>query len=207
MDHQESSAAIRRRTRRICATEIGECSSSTSLWLLELMTSTQTSGAPLQKAPSEARRSNSHASDEGGGDPEKTLPEKDGALPPTPELSRDAQSKPADGSTFPPLASPYVIAHLSPIISRQRSLPGTEELSEPHQQLELEKTRSKPISLSKSADGTILIDWYTAEDPDNPQNWSQRKKMFVLVQICLYAFAMYGGSSIVSLPSSGRLPA
>jgi MFS transporter, DHA1 family, multidrug resistance protein len=47
----------------------------------------------------------------------------------------------------------------------------------------LEKTTSKPISLSRSADGTILVDWYSTDDPDNPQNWSQGKKLVMLMQI------------------------
>ncbi|KIX94768.1 uncharacterized protein Z520_09458 [Fonsecaea multimorphosa CBS 102226] len=92
---------------------------------------------------------------------------------------------------------------LEPTLSRQHSLPFTEERLALDRQLELEKTRSKPISLHRSADGTILVDWYTTDDPENPQNWSQAKKLFVLVQICLYTFAMYGGSSIYVVSESG----
>ncbi|OAL38927.1 hypothetical protein AYO20_01678 [Fonsecaea nubica] len=73
--------------------------------------------------------------------------------------------------------------NLEPSLARQRSLSFTEERYALDQQLELEKTRSKPISLHKSADGTILVDWYTTDDPENPQNWSQAKKLFILVQI------------------------
>ncbi|KAH0837456.1 hypothetical protein AYO21_08944 [Fonsecaea monophora] len=74
--------------------------------------------------------------------------------------------------------------NLEPSLARQRSLSFTEERYALDQQLELEKTNSKPISLYKSADGTILVDWYTTDDPENPQNWSQAKKLFILVQIC-----------------------
>ncbi|KIW84936.1 hypothetical protein Z517_00324 [Fonsecaea pedrosoi CBS 271.37] len=80
--------------------------------------------------------------------------------------------------------------NLEPSLARQRSLSFTEERYALDQQLELEKTNSKPISLHKSADGTILVDWYTTDDPENPQNWSQTKKLFILVQICLYTFAI-----------------
>src|ERR1700759_2008566 len=41
-----------------------------------------------------------------------------------------------------------------------------------------------------------LVDWYTTDDPSNPQNWSTPKKSFVLLQLCLYSFAAYGASSM-----------
>ncbi|KAH9214000.1 major facilitator superfamily transporter [Leptodontidium sp. 2 PMI_412] len=62
----------------------------------------------------------------------------------------------------------------------------------------LERTKSRPILPSKSADGTILVDWYTTDDPEYPQNWSAGKKLYVSFQICVYSFAVYVGSSIYS---------
>ncbi|KAJ5431820.1 Major facilitator superfamily domain general substrate transporter [Penicillium cf. griseofulvum] len=41
-----------------------------------------------------------------------------------------------------------------------------------------------------------IVDWYGADDPLNPRNWSSWKKRFVTFQICLYTFAIYSGSSI-----------
>lgn len=82
-----------------------------------------------------------------------------------------------------PAATRDEATHLSPIHSQQGRPSWTENRLELGNQLELEKTRSKPISLTKSADGTILVDWYTTDDPENPQNWSQGKKMSVLSQI------------------------
>ena len=55
---------------------------------------------------------------------------------------------------------------------------------------------TRPIIPTKTADGVVLVDWYTTDDPDNPQNWSGRKKGFVTAQICLYTMAVYMGSSI-----------
>ncbi|PWY88949.1 MFS general substrate transporter [Aspergillus heteromorphus CBS 117.55] len=55
---------------------------------------------------------------------------------------------------------------------------------------------SKPIAPTKTADGTILVDWYTTHDPDNPQNWSSGRKLFVVFQIYFYTLAVYMGSSI-----------
>jgi MFS transporter, DHA1 family, multidrug resistance protein len=40
-----------------------------------------------------------------------------------------------------------------------------------------------PIIVQKNEDGDILIDWYTTDDPANPQNWSSMKKAFVVFQI------------------------
>jgi DHA1 family multidrug resistance protein-like MFS transporter len=41
-----------------------------------------------------------------------------------------------------------------------------------------------------------LVDWYTTDDPQNPMNWSTRKKVFITGQIDLYTFAVYMASSI-----------
>jgi DHA1 family multidrug resistance protein-like MFS transporter len=61
-----------------------------------------------------------------------------------------------------------------------------------------EKGPSRPIIPTKTADGNILVDWYTTDDIDNPQNWRLGKKIFVTLQICLYTTAVYMGSSIVT---------
>ncbi|KIV81697.1 hypothetical protein, variant [Exophiala sideris] len=88
-------------------------------------------------------------------------------------------------------------------MERQMSQEYSRDRLEIDEELDLEKTKSRPISLQKSKDGFVLVDWYTTDDPENPQNWSQRKKIFVLTQICLYSFAMYGGSSIYVLGEQG----
>ena len=40
-----------------------------------------------------------------------------------------------------------------------------------------------PIVAQRNEDGDILVDWYTTDDPANPQNWSSKKKVFVGSQI------------------------
>jgi DHA1 family multidrug resistance protein-like MFS transporter len=55
---------------------------------------------------------------------------------------------------------------------------------------------SRPIISDKISDGTILVDWYTTDDPENPQNWSNKKKGLVVTQIYLYTLAVYMGSAI-----------
>jgi DHA1 family multidrug resistance protein-like MFS transporter len=72
------------------------------------------------------------------------------------------------------------------------------ELEEAFRQATLEQGPSVAITPTKLADGTVLVDWYTTDDPANPQNWSLGKKLFVTFQICLYTTAVYMGSSIYS---------
>jgi DHA1 family multidrug resistance protein-like MFS transporter len=55
---------------------------------------------------------------------------------------------------------------------------------------------SRPIEPAVTADGTVLVDWYTTDDPENPQNWSHGKKGLVVLQIYLYTLAVYMGSAI-----------
>lgn len=46
-----------------------------------------------------------------------------------------------------------------------------------------ERRSNSPIRPEKLADGTILVDWYTTDDPANPQNWTFWKKTLVSMQI------------------------
>lgn len=57
------------------------------------------------------------------------------------------------------------------------------ELEEAFRQSTLDQGPSAVIIPTRLDDGTILVDWYTTDDPANPQNWSFRKKMFVTFQI------------------------
>lgn len=43
-----------------------------------------------------------------------------------------------------------------------------------------------------------LVSWYGPNDPENPQNWSTAKKVFVTAEICLLTTSVYIGSSIYS---------
>ena len=47
-----------------------------------------------------------------------------------------------------------------------------------------------------TADGTILVGWYSTDDPANPQNWSTSKRAIIACLICFYTFAVYTGSAI-----------
>lgn len=94
-------------------------------------------------------------------------------------------------------------ASLTRIKSRAETLPYTEERLEIEQTLALERTKTLPIAPIKTADGNILVDWYTTDDPANPQNWSNLKRGSVALVICLYTFAVYTGSAIYTSSEQG----
>lgn len=57
------------------------------------------------------------------------------------------------------------------------------ELEQAYTTATLEKGPTVPVVPEKLDDGTILVDWYDTDDPENPQNWSLAKKNFVTFQI------------------------
>jgi MFS transporter, DHA1 family, multidrug resistance protein len=48
-----------------------------------------------------------------------------------------------------------------------------------------ERIASIPVAITPSRlkDGTVLVDWYTTDDAENPQSWTPSKKAFVALQI------------------------
>ncbi|KAL8798454.1 MAG: hypothetical protein Q9200_007771, partial [Gallowayella weberi] len=80
--------------------------------------------------------------------------------------------------------------------SRENTQQWTEERLEIERELSIERTKSIPVAPTKTADGHILVDFYTTDDPANPQNWSNPKRALVALLICLYTFAVYSGSAI-----------
>jgi MFS transporter, DHA1 family, multidrug resistance protein len=60
------------------------------------------------------------------------------------------------------------------------------------------RQESRPIEPEKNSDGVVVVDWYTTDDPENPQNWSALKKGIVVLQIYLYTLAVYLGSAIIT---------
>jgi DHA1 family multidrug resistance protein-like MFS transporter len=86
--------------------------------------------------------------------------------------------------------------------SRHYTEPYSNERFENDQLLALERTKTIPIIPQMTSDGIILVDWYTTDDPANPQNWSSLKRGFVTFLICAYTWVVYTGSSIYA-PSEG----
>ncbi|MCJ1309650.1 hypothetical protein MMC25_003310 [Agyrium rufum] len=66
----------------------------------------------------------------------------------------------------------------------------------------MRKEPTRPIVPVVTESGDILVDWYTTDDPANPQNWTLRRKGFIAFQICIYTTAVYMGSAIYT-PSEG----
>ena len=87
--------------------------------------------------------------------------------------------------------------------TRESTTPYSEERLHVETELAVERTKSIPIVPQKTSDGTVLVDWYTTDDPANPQNWSLGKKNFVALLISLYTFAVYTGSAIYTPGEEG----
>ena len=87
--------------------------------------------------------------------------------------------------------------------SETKKVESRRELEEVYEAATLEKAPTQVIQPEVLQDGTILVDFYDTDDPDNPQNWSLRKKFFVQFIICYYTLAVYIGSAIYSPSQTG----
>ncbi len=67
----------------------------------------------------------------------------------------------------------------------------------------LEKMTSVPVVPKRTKDGIILVDWYHTDDPANPHNWSNRRRNFLALLICLYTFVVYTTSAIYTPSTQG----
>jgi DHA1 family multidrug resistance protein-like MFS transporter len=67
--------------------------------------------------------------------------------------------------------------------TREMTRPYTQERFDIEREEELQRKQSMPIIAQRNEGGDILVDWYTTDDPANPQNWSSKKKVFVGLQI------------------------
>lgn len=59
---------------------------------------------------------------------------------------------------------------LSRTKSRHETVPYTEDRLEAEAGIAIERTQTMSIAPQKTVDGNILVDWYTTDDPENPQN-------------------------------------
>jgi DHA1 family multidrug resistance protein-like MFS transporter len=87
--------------------------------------------------------------------------------------------------------------------SRMDTMPYSDERFEVEQHLALERTKTIPIVPKKTTDGIILVDWYTTDDPANPQNWTSKKRAFVTFVMCAYTWVVYTGSAIYAASEGG----
>ncbi|CZT03793.1 related to FLR1-Putative H+ antiporter regulated by yAP-1 and involved in multidrug resistance [Rhynchosporium agropyri] len=120
----------------------------------------------------------------------------------TSELEK-ARTEKEDSSPYSPPEKDVEALSLSRTKSRLETIPYTEARLELEAQLSLARTETRPIVPLKTSDGHILVDWYTTDDPANPQNWSNGKRAFVSIVICLYTFVVYTGSAIYTSSEEG----
>jgi MFS transporter, DHA1 family, multidrug resistance protein len=80
--------------------------------------------------------------------------------------------------------------------TREQTTPYSRERFEVEQEEEIERRQSSIIAPQRTADGIILVDWYTTDDPENPQNWNSWKKAWVAFVIFMYTFSVYSASAI-----------
>ncbi|KAL9091981.1 MAG: hypothetical protein Q9159_001126 [Coniocarpon cinnabarinum] len=88
-------------------------------------------------------------------------------------------------------------------VTREQTRPWTAERHETERSEELQATQSAIIVPTKTKDGVILVDWYTTDDRENPQNWSLKKKVYVTFQLWLYTFTVYCASAIYTPSEEG----
>ena len=67
--------------------------------------------------------------------------------------------------------------------SREETVPFSPERMQVERIMTIERATSAPIVPAVTNDGDILVDWYTVEDGNNPQNWSASKKNFAAIII------------------------
>jgi DHA1 family multidrug resistance protein-like MFS transporter len=84
----------------------------------------------------------------------------------------------SDGNST--LSTEYEVARN---LQRTRTQSFTNERMDSESKVETQKSQEIPVVPVRTQDGVILVDWYSTSDPENPQNWSQKKKAFVALQI------------------------
>lgn len=79
---------------------------------------------------------------------------------------------------------------------------GVERAHE-ERELRVQRTQSVAIVPTRTAGGVVLVDWYSTDDPANPQNWSNRKKYFVTFVLCFYTWTVYCTGPVYSTAEEG----
>ncbi|TLD23629.1 putative MFS transporter [Venturia nashicola] len=80
-------------------------------------------------------------------------------------------------------------------------LEGEMEATE-DKEIKLERNDTNPTGAPEGTPDHNLVEFMGADDEDNPQNWSAKKKCFVFMQICLLTFSIYSASAIIT-PAEG----
>ena len=83
------------------------------------------------------------------------------------------------------------------------TVPFSNERLQAERTVAIERTQSRPIVPQTTADNLILVDWYTTDDPANPQNWSTFKKCSVVFILALYTFTVYCAGPVFTTSEPG----
>jgi MFS transporter, DHA1 family, multidrug resistance protein len=105
---------------------------------------------------------------------------------PSPFLTRNATSSSSTidrATTRPDIEGNKLRSSLTRTRTRETTTAHTLERLELENEEKLQRLQSTPIQPQMTSSGEILVDWYTTDDPANPQNWSSAKKVFVGMQI------------------------
>jgi DHA1 family multidrug resistance protein-like MFS transporter len=68
---------------------------------------------------------------------------------------------------------------------------------------DVEATTGPSSTSDVSEKEVMLVTWYSDQDPENPQNWSNGKKIWVSNLLFLYTVAAYMGASIYTVSEEG----
>jgi DHA1 family multidrug resistance protein-like MFS transporter len=80
--------------------------------------------------------------------------------------------------------------------------PYTQELRTPSlmeksdREAEVPSQLITPIDSTSPEEAIMMVTWYSEDDPDNPQNWSFKKKLSIGLLILVYTISVYIGSSM-----------
>ena len=91
--------------------------------------------------------------------------------------------------------------------TRESTTPWTVDRMATEDREAIERKESRIIVPQKTADGIILVDWYSTDDPENPQNWSLGKKSWATWVLWAYTFVVYCASAIYTPSETGVMVA
>uniref|UniRef100_A0A8H7NBC3 Major facilitator superfamily (MFS) profile domain-containing protein n=1 Tax=Bionectria ochroleuca TaxID=29856 RepID=A0A8H7NBC3_BIOOC len=124
----------------------------------------------------------------------------------------DSDSTPAGDTDHHPAGNAPIVhrgggdeesLHRIETVRSHRTAPYSSERMQAERDIQLQKTKSLPIEPQKTADGIVLVNWYTTDDPANPQNWSRSKKYFVTFVLCVYTWVVYCAGPIYATAVEG----
>ncbi|KAF9871075.1 putative benomyl methotrexate resistance protein [Colletotrichum karsti] len=91
--------------------------------------------------------------------------------------------------------SPVRLPHDNAALHPEAGIPVSHEKG-------LKRLRSVLV-VPRVKDGIILVDWYTSDDPDNPENWSHFRRGMITFFLYLYTSVIYMSSAIYTPSEDG----